>query len=84
MRIYTKSFALLKYSIENYTIKPDHYRQPLMDLPIPKDIASLRRALERFAQYCFRILSFSEKIRSLLAKGHFPLTKDAEKAFSSL
>lgn len=55
-----------------------------MDLCIPKAIKSLRCALGlMFAHYCCWIASFSEKIHSRLAKGPFPLTEEAENAFSS-
>lgn len=84
-RFSTKSVKLLGYSIENKTIKPDPDRlAPLMNLPIPRDNASLQRALGMFAHHCRWIPTFSEKIRPLLAKGPFPLPEGAVKAFNSL
>jgi hypothetical protein len=64
-----KSFNLLGYTIENKTIKPDlDCLKPMMELPIPKDTASLQLAVGMFALYCQWICTYSEKIHPLLLK----------------
>jgi hypothetical protein len=58
-----KSVNLLGYTIENKTLKPDpDHLRPMMELPIPKDTASLPWALDVFAHDCWWIRAFSEKI----------------------
>lgn len=81
----TNSIQLLGYVVSNGTIKPDPERlRPLLDMPIPPDSSSLQRALGMFAHYCRWIPNFSEKIRPLLDKKTFPLSKDAISAFNLL
>lgn len=71
--------------VSNKTIKPDPKRlQPLMDLPIPEDTASLRRALDMLSHYSKWIPRFSERVRPLLGKNPFPLSNEAVSAFKSL
>ncbi|GFT42720.1 retrovirus-related Pol polyprotein from transposon opus [Trichonephila clavipes] len=66
-------------------IKPDPERlKPLRDMPVPKDSSALQRALGMFAHYCRWIPGFSKKIRPLLGKKQFPLSRDAVLTFSSL
>ena len=80
----TKCIKILGYLIEDKIIKPDPDRlAPLMNLPIPKDTASLQRTMGMFAHYCRWIPKFSEKIRPLLTK-EFPLSEKAVKALNSL
>jgi hypothetical protein len=68
-----KSVNLPGYTTENKTIKPDPDRlKPVLELPIPKDTASLQWALGMFAHYCRWIPTFSEKIRPLLFKKRLP------------
>ncbi|XP_018403046.1 PREDICTED: uncharacterized protein LOC108779970 [Cyphomyrmex costatus] len=80
-----RSVTLLGYVISNKTIKPNPDRlQPLLDLPIPQDIASLRRVLGMFSHYCKWIPNFSERVRPLLLKNPLPLSNEAILAFKSL
>lgn len=80
----TKCVKILGYLIEDKIIKPDPDRlAPLMNLPIPKDTASLQRTMGTFAHYCRWIPKFSEKISPLLTK-EFPLSEEAVKALNSL
>ncbi|GFY16815.1 retrovirus-related Pol polyprotein from transposon opus [Trichonephila clavipes] len=66
-------------------IKPDPERlKPLRDMPVPKDSSALQRALGMFAHYCRWIPGFSKKIRPLLGKKQFPLSRDAVLTFNSL
>ncbi len=81
----TKSVKLLGYTIENKTIKPDPDKlAPLMNFPIPNNVASLRRALGMFAHYCRWIPAFSMKIRPLLSNHQFPISEEAVNAFNNL
>lgn len=80
-----RTVTLLGYVISNKTIKPDPNRlQPLRDLPIPKEVASLRRALGMLSHYSKWIPRFSEKIRPLLQKNPFPLSNEAISALQVL
>lgn len=81
----TRSISLLGYIIEQKTIRPDPIRlSPLLDLPIPHDSASLKRALGMFAHHSRWIPTFSEKIRPLLGVSKFPLPDNAVAAFNVL
>ncbi|GFW38256.1 retrovirus-related Pol polyprotein from transposon 17.6 [Trichonephila clavipes] len=53
-------------------------------MPVPKDSSALQRALGMFAYYCRWILGFSKKIRPLLGKKRFPLSRDAVLTFNLL
>ncbi|GFT20644.1 retrovirus-related Pol polyprotein from transposon 17.6 [Trichonephila clavipes] len=53
-------------------------------MPVPKDSSALQRALGMFAHYCRLIPGFSKKIRPLLGKKQFPLSRDAVLTFNSL
>lgn len=57
--------------------------KPLVELPIPKDTASLQRALGMFSYYSKWVPSFSEKVRPLL-KSKFPLQDEEIQAFNTL
>ena len=58
--------------------------KPLMELPIPGNIAALRRALGMFAHYSQWVASFSEKIHLLTQVRTFPLFDSAIRAFQNL
>ena len=46
------SIDLLRYTISKGSVKPDPDRlKGLMDLPVPQNIPSLRRAMGRFSHY---------------------------------
>ncbi|GFT50006.1 putative retrovirus-related pol polyprotein from transposon opus [Trichonephila clavipes] len=53
-------------------------------MPVPKDSSALQRALGMFTHYCRWIPGFSKKIRPLLGKKQFPLSRDAVLTFNSL
>ncbi|GFY13638.1 putative retrovirus-related pol polyprotein from transposon opus [Trichonephila clavipes] len=53
-------------------------------MPVPKDSSALQRPLGMFAHYCQWIPGFSKKIRPLLGKKQFPLSRDAVLTFNSL
>ncbi|GFS56547.1 retrovirus-related Pol polyprotein from transposon opus [Trichonephila clavipes] len=81
----SNSVHLLGYIIQDGIIKPDPERlKPLRDMPVPKDSSALQRALGMFAHYCRWIPGFSKKIRPLLGKKQFPLSRDAVLTFNSL
>ncbi|GFU87937.1 retrovirus-related Pol polyprotein from transposon 17.6 [Trichonephila clavipes] len=70
---------------EDGIIKPDPERlKSLRDMPVPKDSSALQRTLGMFAHYCRWIPGFSKKIRPLLGKKQFPLSRDAVLTFNSL
>ncbi|GFW54212.1 retrovirus-related Pol polyprotein from transposon opus [Trichonephila clavipes] len=81
----SNSVHLLGYIIQDGIIKLDPERlKPLRDMPVPKDSSALQRALGMFAHYCRWIPGFSKKIRPLLGKKQFPLSRDAVLTFNSL
>ncbi|GFT37457.1 retrovirus-related Pol polyprotein from transposon opus [Trichonephila clavipes] len=81
----SNSVHFLGYIIQDGIIKPDPERlKPLRDMPVPKDSSALQRALGMFAHYCRWIPGFSKKIRPLLGKKLFPLSRDAVLTFNSL
>lgn len=80
-----KEISILGYTINNGVIKPDPDRlRPLLELPLPSDSASLRRALGLFAHYSKYVPRFSHKIQSLVSQGTFPLNSEAVNAFNTL
>ncbi|GIY06339.1 hypothetical protein CEXT_539781 [Caerostris extrusa] len=61
------------YIIENKTFASDPGKLvPLMNLPVPQTMVSLKRAMEMIAHYCHWIRKFSERIRSYPSKIPFP------------
>ena len=84
----SKSITLLGYIVRNGAMRPDPKQlKPLMELPIPGNIAALRRALRMFAHYFITpkwIASFSEKIHLLTQVRTFPLSDSAIRAFQNL
>ncbi|XP_014366187.2 uncharacterized protein LOC106717015 [Papilio machaon] len=80
-----ESVKLLGYEIINNSIRPDEERlRPLINLPIPNDSQSLKRALGMFAHYSKWIKNFSEKINPLTAITEFPLNETAINCFQKL
>ena len=72
--IKVRALNLLGYSVKDGEIKPDPDRlQPLWNLPLPKDTASLRKAMGLLAPYSRWIPNFSEKIGPLSRANSFPL-----------
>lgn len=79
------SIKLLGYLIENGTVKPDPVRlEPLIKLPLPKDSASLKRAIGMFAHYSKWISNFSEKIHGLVNCRTFPMEQPLACEFEKL
>lgn len=80
----SESINLLGYTIAHNVIKPDKSRlDPLTNLPIPTDTATLKRALGLFAHYSKWVDNFSTKIRPLIDVT-FPLPQEAIIAFENL
>ncbi|XP_045518605.1 uncharacterized protein LOC123710627 [Pieris brassicae] len=80
-----ESINILGYNIQNYIIKPDSERlKPLINLPPPSDVPTLRRTLGMFAHYSKWIPNFSERIHSIANTTTFPLTSEQIKCFEGL
>ena len=76
---------LLGYRISDGTLSPDPNRlQPLLNLPVPTDLKSLRRAVGLFAYYAKWIQNFSDKVRSLNNVKAFPISEEAKTSFINL
>lgn len=84
--ISVKEIKMLGYSISEGVVKPDPDRmQPLLDLPVPHNPASLKRCLGLFSYYSPYVKRFSDKIAALTAKNvSFPLSMEAVSAFEHL
>ena len=79
------SITLLGYSVRRGSVRPDTERlQGLMDLPVPSDLASLRRAMGLFSYYSKWISNFSEKIHPLTRVTQYPLNNEQIEAFRCL
>jgi hypothetical protein len=79
------SITLLGHVIENKKVSPDLERmRPLMEMPVPSDMNSLRRALGLLSYYSKWIPRFSEKLRPILSVKAFPLSTAAVKAFEEM
>ena len=60
------SIDLLGYTISKGSVKPDpDWLKGLMDLPVPQNLPSLRRAMGMFSHYSRWIPNFSEKLHPL-------------------
>ncbi|XP_026317739.1 uncharacterized protein K02A2.6-like [Hyposmocoma kahamanoa] len=79
------SINILGYNIEDNIIKPDADRlRPLLNLPPPSDLSSLRRVIGMFAHYSKWISNFSEKVHDLTNARIFPLSDNLVKNFNVL
>ena len=77
-----QTLQTLGYLISKGLIRPDPDRlQPLLDLPLPYDKASLKRVLGLFSYYSQWISKFSDKMRPLNGDPDFPLGAEAVEAF---
>ena len=79
------SIDLLGYTISKGSVKPDPDRlKGLMDLPVPQNLPSLRRAMGMFSHYSQWIPNFSEKLHPLTKVTRYPLSKEQTEAFKCL
>ena len=79
------TISVLGYEIGGGLVRPDKSRlQPLLDLEIPTNKASLIRTLGMFAYYAKWIPRFSDRIRPLNKAKQFPLDTRACEAFHDL
>ena len=79
------SIDLLGYTISKGSVKPDPDRlKGLMDLPVPQNLPSLRRAMGMFFHYSRWIPNFSEKLHPLTKVTCYPLFKEQTEAFKCL
>ena len=77
--------SILSYRVGNGCIKPDPDRlRPLLDLPVPHNAKSLKRALGLFAYYAKWIANFSEKIKNLKNTKIFPMDEGSVTEFETL
>ena len=81
----TRKLAILGCIVEEGKVRPHLERLcPLLQLPTPNDMKSLRRVLGFFSHYSPWIQRYSEKIRPLTAASTFPISRDAQTAFENL
>ncbi|QQP58573.1 Uncharacterized protein FKW44_003939, partial [Caligus rogercresseyi] len=79
------NIKLLGCEIAHGTLKPDPDRmKSLLDMPLPKDKKSLKRALGMFSHYSKWIPRFSYKIKPFSNISNFPLGSQAEEHFENL
>lgn len=79
------TIKLLGHTIENGSIKPDPDRlKPLLELPEPTNVPSLRRTMGLFAHYSRWIPNFSYKISPLAHCHSFPISKEASESLKVL
>ena len=79
------SIDLLGYTISKGSVKTDPDRlKGLMDLPVPQNLPSLRRAMGMFSHFSRWIPNFSGKLNPLTKVTHYPLTKEQTEAFQCL
>ena len=79
------SIDLLGYTISKGSVKPDPDRlKGLMNLPVPQNLPSLRRAMGMFSHYSRWIPNFSEKLHPLTKVTRYLLSKELTEAFKCL
>lgn len=79
------SITLLGHVIGDKKVSPDPERmRPLMEMPVPSDTNSLRRALGLFSYYSKWIPRFSEKLRPIISVKEFPMPTAAVEAFEEM
>ena len=77
--------TLLGYEVSHQVLKPDPERvKPLLELPTPTSVPSLKRTIGLFAYYAKWIPDYSNTIRPLLQSKSMPLGGEAIKAFQTL
>ena len=79
------SIDLLRYTKSKGSVKlsPDRLKG-LMDLSVPQNLPSLRRAMGMFSHYPRWIPNISEKLHPLTKVTRYPLTKEQTEAFKCL
>ena len=81
----TRKLAILGYIVGEGEVRPDPERlQPLLQLPAPTDMKSLRRVLGFFSHYSPWIHHYSDKIRPLTTTSSFPISREAQQVFENL
>ena len=76
---------LLGYRNTNATLKPDPERiKPILEIPVPDDLKSLRQVVGKFSYYAQWIPKYSDKRKPLVSPKQFPLADKAVKAFEDL
>lgn len=84
-KFHLASVKLLGHLVSFHSIKPDPERlAPLLNMPLPHNSESLKRALGFFAHYSKWLPRFSERIRPLIDTKSFPLNPSAASAFENL
>ena len=79
-----QEIQMLGYCISYQKVRPDPERmKPLLNLPVPHDAKSLKRAMGLFSYYSQWVNRFSDKIR-LFAQASFPISAEAVSAFETL
>ena len=81
-----KNIKIRSLQISYGVIKPDPERlRPLVELPVPKTVAELKRCVGMFAYYPRWIKNYSSKIKVLVPKNaSLPLNSQAIDAFETL
>lgn len=80
-----REITYLGYCISDSSLRPDPDRiRPLIDMPVPNDLPSLKRALGLFSYYSIWIPNYSKRIQPLLMCQSLPLGPEAIKCFESL
>ena len=81
----TDTITMLGYQVSNGLLSPDPDRvKPLMDMPVPHNLAGLRRVLGMFAYYARWIPNYSDTVRPLLQSKSIPLSSEAIQSFNKL
>ena len=81
----TRKLAILGYIVGEGEVRPDPERlQPLLQLPAPTDMKSLRRVLGFFSHYSPWIHHYSDKIRPLTTTSSFLISREAQQVFENL
>ena len=79
------SIKILGYLISKAEIRPDPDRmKPLLDMPVPQNMPSLKRALGLFSYYSRWVSKFSDRIKLLTGEPVFPLNVEAADAFNRI
>ena len=81
----TTSINILGYLVSKGQMRPDPDRmEPLLKLPLPKDPASLQRALGLFSYYSRWVEKYSDMVQPLIKEPSFPLSETCNTAFESI